>query len=219
MNEYRGEKTMLSTAQRRNTNRIAGTGELRRKAIGTKVDIRFSYLHYEYGCVEVGLEDDQTGTKTINEGRLKLPRALKDILVQLSKSAPSSVKGLKACGFLISGKCIPQHVPQNITCTLLGFQLTAYIMDCPAGGACRVTKVGPHEFPRALEQFSAKMIPLLFLTWQIRQIMESTAHVVLNDSTMLMPTINSLPSSPIPPCMPSPKPSGRKRSLTEAALH
>lgn len=92
-------------------------------------------------------------------------------------------------------------------------------MDCPNGGACRITKVGPHEFPRALEQFSSKMIPLLFLTWQIRQIMESTAHVVLNDSTMLMPTINSLPFNPIPPCMPSPKSSARKRSLTEAALH
>ncbi|CDH50662.1 hypothetical protein RO3G_07569 [Lichtheimia corymbifera JMRC:FSU:9682] len=197
-----GEKTMTATAQRRNNNRISEGGELKRKAVGTKVDIRFSYLQYEYGCVEAGLEDDQTGTKTINEGRLKLPRALKDILVQLSKSAPSSISKIKVCGFLISG-----------------FQITAYIMDCPNGGACRITKVGPHEFPRALEQFSAKMIPLLFLTWQIRQIMESTAHVVLNDSTMLMPTINSLPTNPIPPCMPSPKPSARKRSSTEAALH
>ncbi|CDH50656.1 predicted protein [Lichtheimia corymbifera JMRC:FSU:9682] len=66
---------MTATAQREG-------GELKRKAVGTKVDIRFSYLQYEYGCVEAGLEDDQTGTKTINEGCLKLPRALKDILVQ-----------------------------------------------------------------------------------------------------------------------------------------
>lgn len=76
MNEYWGEKTMTATAQREG-------GELKRKAVGTKVDIRFSYLQYEYGCVEAGLEDDQTGTKTINEGCLKLPRALKDILVHI----------------------------------------------------------------------------------------------------------------------------------------
>lgn len=95
---------MSSTAQRRNQERVGGNGEVKRKAIGTKVDIRFSYLQHEYGCVEAGLEDDQTSSKTLKEGRLKLPRTLKDIFVQLAKAAPSSIKDIKVCGFLISGK-------------------------------------------------------------------------------------------------------------------
>lgn len=95
---------MFSTAQRRNQERVGGSGEVKRKVVGTKVDLRFSHLRHEYGCVEAGLEDDQTGSKALHEGRLKLPRTLKDIFVQLAKAAPSSISRIKVCGFLISGK-------------------------------------------------------------------------------------------------------------------
>lgn len=99
-----GEDHVIKCIKRRNSSRISGAGLLERKAMGTRVDIRFSDQQYEYGCAEASPEHHQAGTKTINEGRLKLPGAMKDILLQLAKSASSSISGIKVCRFLISGK-------------------------------------------------------------------------------------------------------------------
>ncbi|KAI9321382.1 hypothetical protein BX666DRAFT_2118233 [Dichotomocladium elegans] len=182
INVNSGETSMLSSSIRINHARVSGSGELTRNVVERKVNLRFSCLQYEYGCAEVGLSDGPMNTKAINEERLKLPRTLKDIFVRLAMAVPASIRKIKVCGFHISG-----------------MQLTVYIMDSPAGAVCRVTKVGPYEFPRSEKQFAKKMIPLLALVWQVRKIMENSADVVDMDTTIIMPSTEEPAEFHIPP--------------------
>ncbi|ORY96211.1 hypothetical protein BCR43DRAFT_514637 [Syncephalastrum racemosum] len=75
-----GERLFYSRYSGDNSSRLTADRDMRRKAVGTKVDMRCSYLQHEYGCVVAGLDDEQTSTKAINEGHMKLPRTMKDIL-------------------------------------------------------------------------------------------------------------------------------------------
>lgn len=81
-------------------------GQLNRKVVGTKPDLVMKRGNLEYGCVEAGCSDDPSNTKTINEGRLKLPRTLKDILGRLAKEARNKMNDIKVAGLIISGKYI-----------------------------------------------------------------------------------------------------------------
>ena len=60
-------------------------GQLNRKVVGTKVDLVMKRGNLEYGCMETSCSDDPSTTKVINEGCIKLPRTLKDVLNHLTK--------------------------------------------------------------------------------------------------------------------------------------
>ncbi|KAI9467536.1 hypothetical protein BDB00DRAFT_777653, partial [Zychaea mexicana] len=103
-----GERGSTASRERRNATRgssTSSTGQLARKCMGTRVDMRFSSNGREYGCTEARLSNDINSTKTIQEGRMKLPRTMKDMFVRLVAEAPSAIHNIKVGGFLISGKC------------------------------------------------------------------------------------------------------------------
>ncbi|KAG2219351.1 hypothetical protein INT45_011259 [Circinella minor] len=102
------------------------TGKLQEKCLTQKSILHFRSSGLEYGCVEAGLSSDLNDTKAINEGRFKLPRTMKDIFNKLVLESPSAIGEIKVGGFLMTG-----------------LQLTAYILDSPAGKVCRITKAGP----------------------------------------------------------------------------
>ncbi|KAI9495802.1 hypothetical protein BDB00DRAFT_735937, partial [Zychaea mexicana] len=99
------EKASSSSSVRKNEAwRTDDEGLLDRKLVGTKVDLIFINGAHEYGCLEATCSDDQHNTKATIEGRLKLPRTLKDILASLSKMAPIRTHDLKVIGFIVTGK-------------------------------------------------------------------------------------------------------------------
>ncbi|KAI9493622.1 hypothetical protein BDB00DRAFT_938798 [Zychaea mexicana] len=102
-----GEKSSISSSIRKNSNRSTNEeGQLNRKVVGTKVDLIIKQGNLEYGCMEAGCSDDPLNTKGVDEGRLKLPRTLKDILCRLTKEAPGKMNDIKVAGLIISGKYI-----------------------------------------------------------------------------------------------------------------
>ncbi|KAI9495808.1 hypothetical protein BDB00DRAFT_759640, partial [Zychaea mexicana] len=169
-------------------------GLLDRKLVGTKVDLIFINGAHEYGCLEVTCSNDQHNTKATIEGRLKLPRTLKDMLASLSKMAPTRTHDLKVIGFIVTGR-----------------NLTLYILDCPNSSVVRIKKFGLYEFPSSVEQFSKMFIPLLSLVWQAKTIMKNTLAIINDDDDIVLPTDDGLIPSPIPPCMPSPKASSKRK--------
>ncbi|KAI9489537.1 hypothetical protein BDB00DRAFT_770415, partial [Zychaea mexicana] len=93
-----GEKGSTASGERRNATRgssISSTGQLAHKCMGTRVDMRFSSNGREYGCTEAGLSNDINSTKTIQEGRMKLPHTMKDMFVHLVAEAPSAIRNIK----------------------------------------------------------------------------------------------------------------------------
>ncbi|KAI9315691.1 hypothetical protein BX666DRAFT_1860697, partial [Dichotomocladium elegans] len=200
-----GEKGSLASAQRKNARRGSlcdPSGQLQRRKVGTKVDLRFSSGTREYGCAEAGLFTDMTSTKPIVEGTINLPRILKDMFLGLVTEVPALIRDIKVGGFLISAI-------DNSS----GLNLTAFILDSPAGKVCRVTKVGPYDFPTSPTEFAKKFIPLLALIWQMRTLMATVVELVEGDDTIKMPsTSKSASPCPIPRCMESPKILPRKRN-------
>ncbi|KAG2217599.1 hypothetical protein INT45_001761, partial [Circinella minor] len=164
---------------------------------GTKVDLVMKHGDVEYGCMDAGCSDDPFNTKAINEGRLKLPRTLKDILTYLTEEAPSKINDIKVPGLIISGN-----------------NLTLYIEDCPAGSVTRIKGIGPYKFLASIDDFSKKFIPLLALVWQTKAIMKSTLATIKDDYEIVLPSIEGPGPSPLPPCMPSPK-IGSKRKINQ----
>ena len=66
--------------------------------VGAKVDLVMKHGDVEYSCIEAGCSDDPFNTKAINEGCLKLPWTLKDILTYLTKEALSKINDIKVLG-------------------------------------------------------------------------------------------------------------------------
>ncbi|KAI9490558.1 hypothetical protein BDB00DRAFT_875156 [Zychaea mexicana] len=164
-------------------------GQLNRKVVGTKVDLIIKQGNLEYGCMEAGCSDDPLNTKGVDEGRLKLPRTLKDILCRLTKEAPGKMNDIKVAGLVISG-----------------INITLYIEDCPAGSVTRLKSIGPYEFRGSVEKFAKKFIPLLALVvWQTKVIMKNMLQIINAGEEIIFPSIDGPEPPQIPPCMPSPK--------------
>lgn len=75
---------------------------MERKFIGRKVDLLYKRQQLEYGCCECGVNDNQT--KELYDGSFKMMKVLKDMLYNLHKTAPNSVREFTLIGFLMFGK-------------------------------------------------------------------------------------------------------------------
>lgn len=75
---------------------------MERKLIGRKIDLLFKCQRLEYGCSEFGRYEDQT--KELYDGLFKIVKVLKDMLCNLHKTAPNSVREFILVGFLMFGK-------------------------------------------------------------------------------------------------------------------
>ncbi|KAI8978411.1 hypothetical protein BDB01DRAFT_270306 [Pilobolus umbonatus] len=101
-----GEKSSVAVALGRNGDRSLEAVDRRsRKAMGARVDILFRICNTELGSCEVGnnrvtVVDD----KYLDDGLIKLPKTLRDMLVVLVQKNPDKVNTLSTIGFLMMGK-------------------------------------------------------------------------------------------------------------------
>ncbi|CAO3598005.1 unnamed protein product [Absidia cylindrospora] len=85
--------------------------------------------------------------KYLNDGLMKLPKTLKDMLVVLVEKNPCKVNQLSSIGYLMMG---------------LGMELI--IMDCPVGNSItRVTMTKSLDFPISVSSITSDLLPLLEL--------------------------------------------------------
>lgn len=101
-----GERVSKAVSSAKNAGRAIKAIERRlRKAMGAKLDILFKAGIHELGSCEVGKHGvDESDDKYINDGLLKLPKTLRDMLAVQIRSNPSKINDLVAVGYLMMGK-------------------------------------------------------------------------------------------------------------------
>ncbi|CEG68934.1 hypothetical protein RMATCC62417_05092 [Rhizopus microsporus] len=101
-----GKRVSKAVSSAKNAGRAIKAIERRpRKAMGAKLDILFKAGIHELGSCEVGKHDfDESDDKYINDGLLKLPKTLKDMLAVQIRSNPSKINDLVTVGYLMMGK-------------------------------------------------------------------------------------------------------------------
>lgn len=101
-----GEKGSSASSSRRNTNRKLETTQARLTSrMGLKTDVLFRGGNYEVGCVEAGtLQKDEKTDRCMDDGFLKLPKQLKDMMYKMVTSRPDLAHSLKTVGLIIMGK-------------------------------------------------------------------------------------------------------------------
>ncbi|CAO3612156.1 unnamed protein product [Mucor hiemalis] len=161
-----GEKTSGAVAFAKNENRGLETREKRpRKAIGAKLDIVFKIAYNEHGSCEVGKNDVTiVDDKYLNDGMLKLPKTLRDMMALLTQKNPAKMNSIYTVGFLVMG---------------LGMELV--VMDIPIGNhITRLTKTCRLEFSTSIKTSMIDFLPLLESTWKGKQMM-NMVYKTLND--------------------------------------
>ncbi|KAI9498821.1 hypothetical protein BDB00DRAFT_745864, partial [Zychaea mexicana] len=147
-----GETESRATSDNNNSSRSLG----KRKLHGTRVDLRFTYDGAELGCAEAGRVDEgELGTKEMLEGSLKCPKTLRDMFVHLSKKYPDKKSGLRTFGFM-----------------MMGYSISASIMDSPGGNVCRLTRITPrYTVSTNIKAFRHRVLPILKFFLSIKQTM------------------------------------------------
>ncbi|OBZ80776.1 hypothetical protein A0J61_11175 [Choanephora cucurbitarum] len=161
-----GERSSGATSFARNQSRSLEVSNTRiRKNIGAKLDILYKWYSNEVGSCEVGKNDvESTDDKYINDGLMKLPKTLKDMLCVLQRENPEKVSSLKSIGLLIMGN-----------------KLELIVMDVPVGNhISRISRTMPFGFPSSIEQVNTNFLPLLELAWKGKQAMEELVAVLKN---------------------------------------
>ncbi|CAO3654337.1 unnamed protein product [Cunninghamella echinulata] len=159
-----GEKASNSTSKRKNETRQLERIEKRKsKAMGSKTDVLFKYGFLELGCAEVGIGRISTfDNKYMNDGMIKLPKTLRDIMVSLVEYNGDKINNLVTIGFI-----------------LLGLEMELVIMDVPEGHSiCRITRSPIFTFPFYINSFGADIIPILEITWKAKKLMQDTVSLI-----------------------------------------
>ncbi|KAI7891669.1 uncharacterized protein EV154DRAFT_420130, partial [Mucor mucedo] len=100
-----GERVSKAVSSAKNAGRSIEAIERRpRKIMGSKLDILFKAGIYELGSCEVGKHDvEETDDKYINDGLLKLPKTLKDMLSLQVRTNINNINALVTVGYLMMG--------------------------------------------------------------------------------------------------------------------
>lgn len=103
-----GERTSKAVSSAKNAGRSIEVIERRpRKAMGAKLDALFKAGVDELGSCEVGKHDvEETDDKYINDGLLKLPKTLRDMLAVQVRSNSSKINDLITVGYLMMGNFV-----------------------------------------------------------------------------------------------------------------
>lgn len=132
---------------------------MERKLLGRKVDLLFKRQHLEYGCSECGRYEDQT--KELYDGSFKMVKVLKDMLYNLHKTKPNSVREFILVGFLMF---------EN--------KFSLVLCDSPMGYVTRINRTDPLFLPEEPDDISIKLLPILKTVYQARLTMEQTNELV-----------------------------------------
>ncbi|CAO3606581.1 unnamed protein product [Mucor hiemalis] len=84
------EKTGNASTIRKNTIRVLATSEKRtNRLMGHRIDTIYKHEDYELGCIEVGKDSvSTTDNKYLDDGMIKLPKCVKDMLCVLINDHP-----------------------------------------------------------------------------------------------------------------------------------
>ncbi|KAI9301131.1 hypothetical protein BJ944DRAFT_243553 [Cunninghamella echinulata] len=159
-----GEKTSDSISKRKNeTPQLERIDKRKSKAMDSGMDILFKYGFLELGCVEAGIGQISTyDNKYMNDGMIKLPKALRDIMVSLVEYNGDNINNFVTVGFI-----------------LLGLEMELVIMDVPEGHSiCRITRSPVFTFPFCINSFGADIIPILEITWKAKKLMQDTISLI-----------------------------------------
>ncbi|KAI9245784.1 hypothetical protein EDC94DRAFT_653518 [Helicostylum pulchrum] len=152
-----GERSSIAVGLARNANRSLETNKKRqRKAVGAKVDILFKVGNNEFGSCEIGRDTVTVADdKYMDDGLVKLPKTLRDILCMLVNQNPRQINNLSTIGLLI-----------------MGLNMELLRMDIPQGSAItRILRTPMFEFPSSPNNIGTDFIPILEITWKAKQAM------------------------------------------------
>lgn len=184
-----GEKCSVAVSLGKNEDRSLEVSEPRpRKSMGAKLDILFRAGIHELGSCEAGKSDVvPVDDKYLDDGLMKLPKTLRDMLSVLVTVNPEKIRSIITVGFL-----------------MMGLEMEMIIMDVPVGHSItRISKSRKFPFPTSRSNITVDLIPLLEITWKGKKMMERTARV-LNDrkrkaAVLMLPTdvskVTTLPFS------------------------
>ncbi|KAI8138604.1 hypothetical protein BJV82DRAFT_717277 [Fennellomyces sp. T-0311] len=143
-----GENESKATTTNKNAKRTLSD----RKNHGTRTDMRFKWKEAELGSTEVGRVDEgEYGTKEFKESTLKLPKTMRDMLVEMVKSHEDKKQHIQTFGFIMMGTAIK-----------------AVIMDS-IGNVCRVFRSQRYIYPADTSAFITRSTPILELFLQVKQ--------------------------------------------------
>ncbi|KAG1464114.1 hypothetical protein G6F56_005147 [Rhizopus delemar] len=161
-----GESCSVAVAMSRNKDRALEVSERRpRKSIGAKLDVLFKAGVHELGSCEAGKSNIvPADDKYLDDGLMKLPKTLRDMLAMLVTANPEKVNSLVTVGFL-----------------MMGLEMEVVLMDVPVGHSIsRISKSPKLQFPLSKSNIATDFISLIEITWKGKRMME---HIVrmLND--------------------------------------
>ncbi|RUS26066.1 hypothetical protein BC938DRAFT_471275 [Jimgerdemannia flammicorona] len=153
----RGEACSAASGHRKNADRtVSASHKLKRQKIGRKGDLILrSSTNLEFGGGEAGKTyTSEKGTKWLVESGLKLPKMLKDMLMDLAKEVEWSTTVLR-------------------TLTTVGFihgdrRQMVLELDCPDGYVCRLTRSNVYKIADSIATHSAETLPLILMTWRAK---------------------------------------------------
>ncbi|KAI9279526.1 hypothetical protein BC943DRAFT_355189 [Umbelopsis sp. AD052] len=165
VNVVRGESTSSASGLRKNESRIAAsTSPLKRLVMGHRADFLIRKLQTEYACGESGKSyTGEKDTKLLLERDLKMPKMLKDQLLQLFKlcnNDENSIRKLATTGIL-------QY----------GLHSSVILLDCPSGYVCRVSSTPTYKIPTSITTFP-RLLHVIELTWKSKALVRSTISEV-----------------------------------------
>ncbi|KAL9538771.1 hypothetical protein MBANPS3_010684 [Mucor bainieri] len=174
-----GESVSAAVATGRNIYREISTSvKRRRKTQGAKLDILYRSGMDEVGCCEVGKLDVTTvDSKYLDDGLLKMPKTLRDMLVALCRQKLGVAMDLTTVGYLLMGtkmQLVQMDFPHNL-----------YIS--------RVSRSPHYEFPMNVKSVSTSLPALLELTWKGRTIMETTLDKLYEGTTTVSLIVEAIP--------------------------
>ncbi|GAN09213.1 hypothetical protein MAM1_0250c08735 [Mucor ambiguus] len=154
-----GEVSSSSSSCRKNQDRHCNSVDLSRKKLGTKCDMIFkdAMAFTEYGASETGMKfEGENGSKLINEGFLKLPKTLKDMLDFLYLNYPHApIDRLETIGYIHAG---------------LFSQVLR--VDRPSPYITRITRLQPATISPHVSLFGASVLSCLHITYIVGQIVK-----------------------------------------------
>lgn len=172
---HRGEKSSFSSCKRKNKERSIGAIDtLYAKKIGYKCDMIFRRIAsshddvLEFGATEAGKDyDGDESTKRLNEGFIKLPKCLKDMLDNLAVKTEFK-NDIEVVGYLHSG--------------LQSLLLRA---DRPTSYITRITRDRSVHISSNISEFGLTVLPSLYSAWLTREIVKRVSLLITSPTVII----------------------------------
>ncbi|CAB4469619.1 unnamed protein product [Rhizophagus irregularis] len=167
MDTIRDESCSIASGIRKNANRTAsGVNKMERQKVGRRGDfILRTSSNLEFGGAEAGRTyKTDKGTKWLVESGLKLPKLLKDMIVQLASNAEWStpvLRNLKTIGFV------------HADCRQMLLEL-----DCPEGYVCRLSRGNIFKVADSIVTHTTETLPLIAVTWRAKETIQECLNIV-----------------------------------------